>query len=386
MKKKYLLALPFILVSSLANAGYNLGDTGVNINGWAEGDLFLRTNNTGLNGNTATRTFMEVTTVVNIDGRHETDLGFVVWRAASKLATDGRYDALGQREAWLGFETSNFGTLKVGNQYSNLYLTMDVTYGNKGLFHLYSDMGAHSTNYTRSINYISPKLAGLTLSLQYNLPAVVSAIYSTDTTATLPKDVSAYGYEALLKYNDYGVTVDLGYQNNVNGQLTPLADSFGKGSAKTGSADYADSREGDSNVMLVGLGYTIADVSLYASYKKNTWGLEIGDISTELSNDQFMVLASYKFLEKNTVSLGYNSFSEITSDVDSAVVAAAAQAVHFQYDRQIAENVSVFAQLRHTMYDVKDENYNTIIPVDGLDTTAKKDSADRVLLGVWLKY
>ena len=376
--KKYLLMISIIssMFSYNLFAKINLGggdgeNTGVSFSGFMEADLMGRTNNLSKNGEAGTTSLMELDTVLEFSGKHDSELGFVVWKIASKVATDFRYDSFGLREAWGGLD-GKYGIFRIGNQFSNMYLAMDYPYGAQGMGNLFGDMGAHEVQYSRAITYITPVVNNFKLMLQYDIGG-----YGTPT-ATPTEYVKSYAYEAMLNYTSTNLRVDTGYYaSKNNGSLDVWADVFNGSLSKPASA--IANLENDASVYLLSGIYKINNFDFTLAYKHNSWTGDTLSYSTDgtLSNDHALARIGYTF-DKNNINLGYQYITE--SKDNSGVVYSSMQSINFQYNRTIATNTLAFIQIREQMYGDSGNKIST----DGMLTTEK--NVTRFLLGLWVGF
>jgi predicted porin len=382
--KKYLLAFSLLAVSNSLLAEVKLGESGVSANGSVELDLFGRTNTTGKDGKDTTTSAMEIATTINIDGKHESDIGNLIWRVATKLATDWRYDAFGWREAWAGVDTS-YGKFIAGNQFSNMYLAMDWPYGAQGMGNLFGDLGAHEVQYSRAVSYWTPTFAGFTLSGQYDIGGYGEnkALDPSNGFGNHYGEIEhSYAYEVVLNYNNNGLRADLGYYNGTNnGTLDYSADAFNGSRGKQASA--VAGLHNNAQVYLAALKYNVGAFELALAYKYNLWDGEQnykdGFIDTKMDNQDALIRFGYTFLEKNTIHLGYQMITE-TADNDFAYYSAM-DAINFQYTRNIGASSVAFLQVRHHMFDRVDVPH---MWVDGHQST--QDTATRFLIGYWVGF
>jgi predicted porin len=370
--KKYLLAFSLLAVSTSLLAEVKLGESGVSANGSVELDLFGRTNTTGKDGKDTTTSAMEIATTLNIDGKHDSDMGYLIWRVATKIATDWRYDSLGFREAWAGVD-GKYGKFIAGNQFSTMYLTMDWPYGAQGMGNLFGDLGAHEVQYSRAISYTTPNLAGFTLNGQYD----IGGYGENQNTGEINH---SYAYEASLNYNNNGLRADLGYyMGKNNGTLDYTADAFN--GARGAQASAVSALENTASVYLAALKYNIGAFDFNLAYKYNLWDGELNDGSfvDKMNNSDALVRVGYSFLEKNKIDLGYQMITETKDEATSYY--SAVNTVNFQYTRTISQNAVAFLQVRHHMFDSTELDHMWIDAHQG-----NQDSATRFLIGYWVGF
>jgi len=394
--KKYLLAFSLLAVSTSLLAEVKLGESGVSANGSVELDLFGRTNTTGKDGKDTTTSAMEIATTLNIDGKHDSEVGYLIWRVATKIATDWRYDSLGFREAWAGVD-GKYGKFIAGNQFSTMYLTMDWPYGAQGMGNLFGDLGAHEVQYSRALSYTTPNLAGFTLNGQYDIGGYgKNGVYiDADGKGTLDKTMAvdngehngeinhSYAYEVSLNYNNNGLRADLGYyMGKNNGTLDYAADAFN--GSRGAQASAISVLKNTASVYLAALKYNIGAFDFNLAYKYNLWDGELKDGPAvysvdKMNNSDALVRVGYSFLEKNKIDLGYQMITETKDEATSYY--SAVNTVNFQYTRTISQNAVAFLQVRHHMFDSTELDHMWIDAHQG-----NQDSATRFLIGYWVGF
>ncbi|MDR2008365.1 MAG: porin [Alphaproteobacteria bacterium] len=392
----------------------------VSFSGGAELDLMYKTNQTqSSNPDKARGGFgQEASVVLNVDGTHEGNAVFktLKWRLAQKAATDYRYDPLGIREAWVGTET-DVGEFRGGNQFSNLYLALDGFYSAHGTGNLMGDFGAHEVQYTRGLTYISPVFEGFQFSTQYDMGGkhnyqtwtkgtdVYGTTYQKENTGTI---LTSYANEFLLTYDSTYVHLDAGYFRGVNSGTADnfVSDAFGGTRVDQGSA-YGTNRN-LAEEFVGGAMFKIADFNIYAAYSHShkqfrdrlnpaedeTFSAQGNDGMDYVVNEsldktgapsinrrihKIGVGASYKFLEKNSVGLGYvNVFNSYGTGGE---VKDGLSSYYAQYNYAINDNVSTFVQARHATFNTKG---NSSWVTDGGATNAK--DVTRILVGTYISF
>ncbi|XZG69157.1 porin [Chitinibacteraceae bacterium HSL-7] len=364
MKKKL---ITMSIAAALASTGA-LAD--VSLSGSAEMDFFYRTNTTPEGDGSVGQ---EIAIILNLDGSDKLDSGDTLkWRLAQKVATDYRYDSFGQREAWIGY-AGNWGELRFGNQFSNLYLTLDWPYGAQGQSNLWADFGAQSVNYARAVSYFSPNFGGFSFQTQYDLGSGNS---------------DAYAWEATGNYRTGGLSVDAGYtQAKNNGNASSEAFTYG-GSSWGSSGDYT--KDNKSSVAFGGVRYAFASgFDIGAGYKHNRWEGDVNDAihagNGETTVDQYAVRGGYT-TGRHNFNLGYQRVSD--SETDGVKTNDGMDVVNAQYNYTLSKNTVAFAQVRHHMLDdgSKPSVMHGSWQLDGFDSTSGKDSSTRFLVGTWTSF
>ena len=356
----------------------------VKFSGTGELDLFYRTNQIkgGSEDNFRGAANQEIAIVANVDGKHEgaSILKEINWRLATKVATDGRYDRLGLREAWIG-GTTDFGEFRFGNQFSNVYLIQDGIYGGGGAGNIWADFGAHSVQYGRGVSYFSPNLAGFTLSAQYDLGGKAADDVNPE------KVITSYATEVLLTYDSEYVRFDAGYHRGVNsGTMGSEADAFG-GTRDSQGSGYAKA-ENKAQEIYVGTVLKYDTMKLNLGFSNNHWSGEVlGGNYDKVDVNKFLARGEYGFMDKHSVSLGYQKVFDAKMDdgTGSETVGNGMNVYNFQYNYMLTDNISTFLQARHHTFSK--EFGASVRPVGTVDGyAAGADSVTRVLVGAFMTF
>ncbi|HSC80354.1 MAG TPA: porin, partial [Chitinolyticbacter sp.] len=345
----------------------------VSIGGSAEMDLFYRTNNGANLADTDTegKLLEEIAIVVNVDGKDRLDDGSTLsWRLAQKVATNYRFDSWGQREAWIGYDNT-WGTVRFGNQFSTLYLTMlDWPYGAHGVSNLTGDFGAHEVAYPSAITYLSPKFSGFSFGAQYELGAGTG---------------DANAYEVTAAYASDAFNIDAGYYQGKNSEsMDSEAVSFGGSGWGSGGLYNADNKARQYFIggrFRFGGGFEVG-----GAYTRHEWEGDVPNVhaagSDKTSVDQYLLRGGYT-TGKHNFTLAYQYIAD--SETDSDERDDGIQAVNFQYTYNLSKQTVGFVQLRHHMLDnagqpsVMHASYQ-------LDGVGHEDNVTRFLVGTWTGF
>ncbi|GLS05618.1 hypothetical protein GCM10007860_27750 [Chitiniphilus shinanonensis] len=342
----------------------------VSIGGSAEMDLFYRTNNTADGDG---KFLEEIAITVNIDGSDKLDSGNTLkWRLAQKVATDWRFDSWGAREAWIGY-AGDWGELRFGNQFSNVYLTEDWPYGWKGQGGLFAEPPVQG--FASGITYASPNFSGFSFNLGYDLGA---------------GGIDGAAFEVAGHYANGGLAIDAGYVSTID------ATSGGAGGNHGYSLAYQDGT--DIGHWMVGARYTFDNgFNVTGAFKRQFADRSEATAAggwTSYDQDTYLIRGAYNF-GKHGLALGYQMIADADTsggDIDNGV-----QQIAFQWDYALSKNTGAFLQIRHNMLDgdkaVNNPNagpfwYN----LDGLSTVAGdsgnfvEDNSTRILIGTWTGF
>ncbi|WP_187360125.1 porin [Chitinolyticbacter meiyuanensis] len=345
----------------------------ISIGGSAEMDLFYRTNNGDNFADTDTtgKLLEEIAIVVNIDGKDRLDNGnSLSWRLAQKVATNYRFDSWGQREAWIGYDTS-WGTVRFGNQFSTLYLTMlDWPYGANGVTNLTGDFGAHEVDYPSAITYMSPKFSGFSFGAQYELGSGTSDANAYEVTA-------AYAAEAF--------SFDAGYYQGKNSEsMDSEAASFGGSGWGSGGLYNADNKAREYFIggrFRFGEGFEVG-----GAYMRHEWRGDVPNIhaagADKTTVDQYLVRGGYTAGKHNFI-LAYQFIDD--SETDGATRNDGIQAINFQYTYTLSKQTVGFVQLRHHMLDTAGQP-SVMHASYQLDGIGHEDNVTRLLVGTWTGF
>ncbi|MBY0445391.1 MAG: porin, partial [Burkholderiales bacterium] len=308
----------------------------VTISGSAEMDLMYKTNQAGTDGKG--KVAEEIAVVINVDGRDKLDTGDTLkWRVAQKVATPGRYDSFGQREAWIGYETK-FGEVRFGNQFSNQYLEMDG-FANNGSGNLWADFGSQQVQYASGVSYFSPKFSGFSFAGQYDLGNGRNSARAMEVTAN---------------YTGYGFNVSAGAAEAKNGKsASSEAGTFGsngEGWGNSGDFTVGTNAENKLRTYNIDANYKMGAFDLAAGYKRNEWNgtVNLAVVGQKTTVDQFLVAAGYT-MGKNNFNLGYQRVQD--SKTDGTKVDNGMNVLNAQYNYTLSKNTVAFAQVRHHMLD-----------------------------------
>ncbi|QKJ65717.1 porin [Deefgea piscis] len=353
-----------LMVAAIAAAVSAPAFAEVSINGSAEMDLFVRTNQAAAQGTTLAE---EIAIVVNVDGKDKLDNGDTLkWRLAQKVATDWRYDGWGGREAWIGY-AGNWGELRFGTQFTNAYLTLDWPYGSKAQGNLSADFGAVNDKWKDAITYFSPDFGGFNFTAQYKIGADTGSKGTGKAANTLTN-----GYDIGVNGAFGPVAVNAGWQRH-NDALFGQAPIGAGGSGDVIQA--TDAVNGASTDMyFVGARGSFGDFSVKALYKNNTWKAE----GNKLEVNQYLVGGTYS-AGKNAFSLGWQEVLDGKyngKDLDNSV-----QQISGQWDYSLSKNTGAFLQARYHMYGKDTQAFK----VDG-SAGYKTDDTLRVLVGTWTGF
>ena len=163
------------------------------------------------------------------------------------------------------------------------------------------------------VAYISPEMAGVTLSLAY----VVGAEQNTATTVN---QGSATSMAATYKAGD--LSANLGYEVH----------SFGT----AGSGTLAGTDGQKETAVKIGVGYKLDALYLSAIYEKTSDTLAAG--TAKYDHNAINVAAKYDLSSNNTVKLAYTKASEINSVADTG-----ATQLSLGFDHKLAKTTSVYA-------------------------------------------
>lgn len=348
----------------------------VSISGSAEMDFFYRTNQAASNGDGVFG--QEIAIIVNVDGKEKLDSGDTLkWRLAQKVATDYRYDAFGQREAWIGYQ-GGWGELRFGNQFSNQYLQLDWPYGAQGQGNLWADFGAQNVQYARAVTYMSPKFGDFSFQAQYDLGS---------------GNADANAYEITANYATGGLRLDAGFSESKNSATMSSEASVFAGSKWGSSGDFLggtnNAGENKARAYNVGAIYKFENgFDVAAGMKRNEWS---GDVNNSIHTgngkttvDQYLVRGGYT-TGKHNFNLGYQRIAD--SKTDGVTSDDGMDVINAQYNYGLSKNTSAFVQVRHHMLD----NPNKTSVMHGswqLDGAANsgQDSATRILVGTWTGF
>ncbi|MBM5573724.1 porin [Deefgea sp. CFH1-16] len=362
-----------VLIGALVSTAFAMPAMAeVSISGSAEMDFFYRTNQT-TDGKGAFAE--EIAIIVNIDGKDKLDSGDVLkWRLAQKVATPGRYDSFGQREAWIGYQ-GTWGEARFGNQFSNQYLQLDWPYGAQGVGNMWADFGAQNVQYANAISYFSPSFGGFAFQAQYDLGSG-----TTDANA----------YEITANYAIGGLRMDAGFSESKNSKtMSSAADTFGKGDGGWGTSGNFVSGV-DSNkarAYNVGAIYKFeSGFDLAAGAKRNEWSGKVADVQTSTGKttvDQYLVRAGYT-TGKHNMNLGFQHIAD--SKVDGVTKDDGINIVNAQYNYSLSKNSTAFVQVRHHMFDDAKKHSVAAAPwqIDG--GAIGQDSVTRILVGTWTGF
>ncbi|WP_184194214.1 porin [Chitinimonas taiwanensis] len=158
---------------------------GLNVGGSAEMNFVMQKTGDGDWSQETDRAF-----VINVGGDHKLDNGGKMeFRVAQKISEGAKNPTWGNREAWAGL-SGDWGSLRLGKQFLNSYLTLDWPYGQGGFWQLaeqgvdwtgkvtaygfagdWNDNGivneTSNSNVTNSFNYLSPSFGGFNFGAQY---------------------------------------------------------------------------------------------------------------------------------------------------------------------------------------------------------------------------
>ncbi len=384
----------------------------VSLSGSAEMDFFYRTNQAlKEDGSTKGAFVEEIAITLNLDGKHEVGglYGDVTWRLAQKVATDWRYDGFGNREAWIGYDNKKFGTLRFGNQFSNLYLMLDWPYGAQGAGNMWADYGAHEVQYGRGVSYFSPTWNGLRFAMQYDLGGYSNQAVVWDDAST-PDDTSddtvvsggdangnaysnglkSYAGEFNVEYVNELIKLDAAYYLGKNsGTLDTVADVFGSENKYAMGGQHA-TKQNQAQVAFVGAFVYLGDLTLNAGYKYNRWDGEVDSLGLSSQGDhaiinQFLVRAGYK-MGQHDINLGYQMIADSKASISgvSSTQNDAVDIINFQYNYLHTDKLSSFIQIRHHMLRGETSPYMEGWQIDGLNFA--EDNVTRILVGTYLSF
>ncbi len=391
------------LGASLLASGVSLANAEVSLNGGAEMDFFYRTNQVlNQDGSTKGAFTEEIAITLNLDGNHDIDgFGAVTWRLAQKVATDWRYDNFGNREAWIGYDSEKLGTLRFGNQFSNLYLMLDWPYGAQGAGNIWADYGAHEVQYGRGVSYFSPVWNGLRFAMQYDLGGYSSANFYdpeggsfTDAAGNaVSNGLASYAGEFNVEYKNDLIKLDAAYYVGKNsGSIDTVADVFGSASKYAMGGEHATAQN-QAQVGFVGAFIYLGDLALNAGYKYNRWDGEV--MSLGLTNqmdhqviNQLLVRAGYT-MGKHNINLGYqliadSELSNASTGNQTVKQDDAVDVINFQYNYAHTEKLTSFLQIRHHMLRGEGSPFQAGWQVDGLNFA--EDNVTRILVGTYLAF
>ncbi len=364
------------------------------ISGSAELDLFYRTKqiqspeNNGFRG----KFNEEIAIVVNVDGYHDTGNDYLTqlrWRLAQKVATDGRNDPWGVREAWAGGK-SVFGEIRFGNQFSNIYLLQDWPYGTAGVNNLWADFGSHEAQYSRAISYLSPIFAGFSFSTQYDL-GDTKPLNHDSNLLTPDKLITSYATEVVLTYDSKYMKIDTGYYRGVNVTMDAEPDVFGGKKGAFGSSYSA--AENLAELYYLGSILKYEDMSLQLAYSMNKWKGNVGgkigitNSGDSVRVDKLLVKGIYRFLPKHRVSLGYVRIFDAKVDIsdNKTTVVNGINAVDSQYDYFFTDTISFFLQTRYEVLRGKDASVMAgLYQLNGKHMNS--DNVARILIGFYTTF
>ncbi|QLI80692.1 porin [Chitinibacter fontanus] len=330
----------------------------VSISGSAEMDFFYRTNNTADGDG---KFLQEIAIVLNFDGKDKLDNGSsVIWRLASKVATPDRFDSFGTREAWIGY-TGDWGTLKFGNQWSDVYLTQDWPYGSKGFSGTVGELPF--TGFGSGITYASPSFGGFNFNLGY------------DFVDGLSGDAAAYEVSA---HGAFGpINVDAGYAATKD--ATPVPAGVADWGTLTTKANRYAVKAGDEYAnWILGARGNFGDFAVRALVRN----FETKTSGTKKEQIGYLLSGTYN-LGKGAVSLGYYLGDDAKVN-GNTVDDSSFQTIGFQYDYGLSKNTGAFLQIRH---NIVGKNNGSAAPIwQNADGLAKGDNATRILVGTWTGF
>ncbi|MDR0485042.1 MAG: porin [Alphaproteobacteria bacterium] len=392
-KKKKVMSLVAgsMLLASAASAE-------VKFSGGAELDLFYKTNQTeAFDTNKARGGFgQEAAITLNIDGIHDVADNAVIknvkWRLAQKVATDYRYDPFGAREAWIGTETT-FGELRAGNQFSNMYLVLDGT--PNGMNNFMGDFGAHEVQYGRAISYFSPVFEGFQLLAQYDLGGKKNRMAWDFNNSQNPVDAgitTSYAYEVLLNYDSTYFGANLGYYRGINSGTSDFAPNVFGGESNTDMGGFYGTNERTAEEYLARVTFKYEGFKLFTTFSHSVlegrWNddtfdfLDSANWNTRIN--KFDVGATYNFMEKHTVGLGYvQVFDSRFFDGESVLEdnKNGLNSFYGQYTYQFTDNISTFVQARYATLNTRGDS--SLAP-DGIADNAK--NVARILIGTYISF
>ncbi|NHQ87794.1 porin [Iodobacter sp. HSC-16F04] len=342
----------------------------VTISGSAEMDLMYKTNQAGTDGKG--KFAEEIAVVINVDGSDKLDSGDKLkWRIAQKVATPGRYDSFGKREAWIGYETK-FGEVRFGNQFSNQYLELDG-FASSGQGNLWADFGSNQVQYANGVSYFSPKFSGFSFAGQYDLGNGRNSARAMELTAN---------------YTGYGFNVSAGASEAKNSKHASSEPMVFGGNEWGHSGDFTvGAAENKLRTYNIDAAYKMGAFDFKAGYKRNEWNgavnLNAGP-GEKTTVDQFLVAAGYT-MGKNNFNLGYQRVQD--SKTDGTKYDDGMNVINAQYNYTLSKNTVAFAQVRHHMFDTAGQAsvMKNDWQLDG-SVGSNKKNATRLLVGTWTAF
>ncbi len=329
----------------------------------------------------------ETDLIINFDGVDKLDNGNkLLWHIGQKVATPSQA-AWGSREAYVGV-AGNWGSFRSGRMFAPSYLELDAFQWGAG--NLWEDYGANGVWFKEAITYATPKFDGFSAEAMYD--------FGTKTAQG-----QTYAFDAVARYvNDgYGVNVSTGYQlqkgvkgnqSNVVGGGFNIDDAFESG-GDTGTQQEFYFVQG--NWKIANSGFQVR-----GGYKHNKWTDDNGRAQAiknfKVENDQFLVAASYDFMQKHQVALGwqgilnnkYNGHKSVNvagQHVDSGDFDS--NQIFGQYTYSLSKQTVGYLQARYQKFGSDDGRpaVSTSGQMDGVSMTGT-DNGSRVMIGTYTSF